>query len=202
MTSLLMRSVGNQYALDLQLHCSTAPSNSALSTWEMTLEATPRQRTESFILATATAHTVNLAEHGAEEAFAALSGHSPAMQELAEITHTIWGKRIMLIAGDTVEIHEDYRGLGIGPLLAADILPRLGGDDYVSVLLAAPLDSDDLDIGDWSGASKSIGSAWSHTGFKPILGGYHYLTSDTLSIAGSGENFRNRSVTSAMEATA
>jgi hypothetical protein len=197
MTSLLTRYVGNELGLDLDLQCTPSQTHDSMTTWNITLTAAPRHNdgraTGLFMLAQATAHTIDLAAHGKLEAWRSLSAHSAHMAELATITLPMWGNHPLLIAGDTVEIHADYRSMGIGPLLTADVLPRLGGADFVSVLLGAPLDSEPLTLDEWSAASVSIGGAWACAGFQPIIGGYQYLTSDMLSIEGSGENFRKRS---------
>lgn len=197
MTSLLTRYVGNELGLDLDLQCTPSQTHDSMTTWSITLNATPRHRTgndgETFLLAQAKAHTIDLVAHGKAAALESLTSYSAEMGELANMTLPVWGKHPVLIAGDTAEVHPDYRRLGIGPLMTTDVLPSLGGSNFVSVLLGAPLDSEPLTLQEWSSASASISSAWACTGFQPIFGGYHYLTSGMLSIEGSGENFRRRS---------
>lgn len=89
--------------------------------------------------------------------------------------------RLEAHGNDLLIIHElrlepEWRGHGLGPLLAGLAIKRLSGGCQAAVCYPAPLDWDENDTTTrWDAATASLVATWSRLGFQHFRNGVHVL---------------------------
>lgn len=157
-----------------------------LLTWTVTLEASKyddeNDTTSVSSVAKMVLHAVDTDPEDHNEAFFALDSESDGIMRLAEATMNKWGHVNRVIAVDTVQVDEKYRGKGIAPIILAKALHRIGGGSFAAILEASPLNQEGMSATEITASEKALSGLWKRTGFTKVKGGYHYLDGDNLSV--------------------
>lgn len=67
---------------------------------------------------------------------------------------------------DRVWVHPDHRGNGLGPVIAAAVIRRLGRGCHVAACYPAPLDGAEQTDDEWLRSVDALGAVWSTVGFR------------------------------------
>jgi GNAT superfamily N-acetyltransferase len=67
---------------------------------------------------------------------------------------------------DRVWLHPDYRGQGLGPIVALTVIDRLGRGCHLAACYPAPFEDPDQSDDDRNHAIQSLGRLWSKVGFQ------------------------------------
>lgn len=67
---------------------------------------------------------------------------------------------------DRVWLHGDHRGRGLGPIVGAAVIARLGRGCHLAACFPAPFDDTDLRAEDRDRAVEALGRVWSKVGFR------------------------------------
>ena len=80
---------------------------------------------------------------------------------------------------DRVWLHPDSRGQGLGPIVAAAVIERLGRGCHLAACYPAPFDDPTQHPDDRDRAIEALGKLWSKVGFTHWRGGVSMLDLDT-----------------------
>lgn len=157
-----------------------------LNTWTVTLAASKYDSETDTESSTSVGkmilHAVDTDWGSYSETFFALDSYSDSMMKLAEATMSKWGFVTRIIAVDTVEIDEEYRGKGIAPIILTKALHRIGGNTFDAILEASPLHQEGMTAEEITAAEKALSGLWKRAGFKKVKGRYHHLEGESLSV--------------------
>lgn len=84
------------------------------------------------------------------------------------------GSRLVVL--HDVQLHPEWRGFGIGVLLAGLAIKRLSGGCQAALCYPAPLDwPEDADPAQWQAAVAALSHLWSQLGFEHFRNGVYVL---------------------------
>lgn len=84
------------------------------------------------------------------------------------------GSRLLIL--HHVHLSPQWRGYGIGVLLAGLAIKRLSGGCQAAICYPAPLDwPEDEEAAQWQAAVAALSEVWSHLGFEHFSNGVHVL---------------------------
>lgn len=134
------------------------------------------------IVARMTLHSVDLEWGSEDEALGVFDSYSDGMSALAAATFENWNFASRVIAVDTVEVKEEYRGKGIAPLILTKALHRIGGNAFCAILEACPLYPEEMTAEAVKAAKKAISATWKRAGFTKAKGDYYILEGESLNV--------------------
>lgn len=175
-----------RYQMDEILGMADNGYHPELLTWTITLEASKyNAETDEETASTVgkiVAHSVdaNWGDYG--ETLAIFDSHSEWISNLAEETVDSWDVVSRIIAVDTVQLDEEYRGMGIAPVILAKALHRIGGGAFAAILKASPMEQTEMSTKEIKAGEKALGALWECVGFKKVKSAYYYLDGDELSV--------------------
>ena len=116
----------------------------------------------------------------AETVFSAGGGRlDPELDELLEPV----GSRLLIL--NSVRLTPEWRGFGLGALLAGTAIKKLAGGGRAAVCYPAPIgerDEDELSEAARERAIEAIGRAWAQLGFHHFRDGVHVLDLSLVSL--------------------
>lgn len=120
-------------------------------------------------------HSVDIEWGSDEEALLAFDSYSDGIGSLAAATMDKWGFVTRVIAVDTVEVNEEYRGKGIAPIILTKALHRIGGNTFSAILEASPFYPEEMTAEEVKAAKKALSGMWKRAGFTKVKGDYYIL---------------------------
>ncbi|MFB7763505.1 hypothetical protein [Streptomyces xiamenensis] len=80
-----------------------------------------------------------------------------------------------LLVMDRVVLQPQWRGLALGPILAASVISRLSAGCAAVACEPAPADQRELTIAEDERAREKLAALWARIGFRPFRNGIHVL---------------------------
>ena len=157
-----------------------------LLTWHVELVANSYDSdtdSESFdTIAKMTLHSVDLEWGSEDEAMSVFDSYSYGMGALAASSFEKWNFVSRVIAVDTVEVKEEYRGKGIAPIILTKALHRIGGNTFCAILEACPFYPEEMTAEEVKRAKKSLSGLWKRAGFTKVKDDYYILEGEYLNV--------------------
>lgn len=157
-----------------------------LNTWNVNLVASKydgdTDTESSSTVAKMVLHAVDIEWDGDEQAILAFDSYSDGIGSLAAATMDRWGFVTRVIAVDTVEVNEEYRGKGIAPIILTKALHRIGGNTFSAILEASPFYPEEMTAEEVKVAKKAISGTWKRAGFTKVKGDYYILEGEPLNM--------------------
>lgn len=164
---------GSWLSMDYRMSNDLDTDNPDLTIWEITLLRNMETRTgdvESQSVAVAKLAVVDVAMCDHHSAYAAFDAYSGSTETVAAATVDHWAENSRFVIVDEVIVEPEYRGHGLGPMLVAEALTKLGIHRMPALVMleSGSFDHETMTPEEETAAAETISRAWARAGFKRV----------------------------------